>query len=194
MDIPHRFQSYWKEYKYEKTDNLRPIINAMRKYGLDKFFWEILEDGIESQECLNEREKHYICLYHSLINENGYNIELGGNSTGKHSMETRYKIGAAQKGSKNHMYGRKGKDNPLSVRVIELTTGNMYDSATIAAQSLNVQRPHISAVCKGTRSSVNGYVFRYLDSNNQIVQYPSMMPIRFDDVRGRILPQYRKYI
>lgn len=80
----------------------------MKKYGFEHFHFEILEDNIKTKEELDEKEKQYIKEYHSLCSENGYNIELGGNSAGKHSEETKKKIGESQKGEKNHMWGKTG--------------------------------------------------------------------------------------
>lgn len=50
----------------------------MRKYGVDNFIFEILEDNISSEQELNEREKYYIQKYNSTSHENGYNIAIGG--------------------------------------------------------------------------------------------------------------------
>jgi group I intron endonuclease len=57
-----------------------PFHAAIRKYGWDNFNFDILEeiaDG-ESQEYIDEREIYFIQYYHSLKDENGYNITLGG--------------------------------------------------------------------------------------------------------------------
>ena len=57
-----------------------PFHAAIRKYGWENFNFDILEeicDG-ESQEYIDEREIFFIQYYHSLKDENGYNITLGG--------------------------------------------------------------------------------------------------------------------
>lgn len=51
--------------------------NAIRKYGYDAFEWTVLEESNDwTNEVLDEREKYYINLYHSV--ENGYNTLYGG--------------------------------------------------------------------------------------------------------------------
>lgn len=107
LSLKERIYNYKKEFKHDTRH--RPILDAMRKYGFEHFFFEIVEDNIQTQEDLDEKEKYYIQFYHSLCKENGYNIELGGNGRGKHSEETKKKISKAQKGELNHMWGKTGK-------------------------------------------------------------------------------------
>lgn len=62
-----------------------PFHAAIRKYGMENFNYETLEeiaDG-ESLEFVNEREIYFIGYYHSLVSENGYNITAGGNGCRK---------------------------------------------------------------------------------------------------------------
>lgn len=51
---------------------------ALRKYGIDNFDYEILEECKVSE--LNEKEKYWIDKLHSYILENGYNLTYGGDS------------------------------------------------------------------------------------------------------------------
>lgn len=59
-----------KAYEY-------PLYRAIRKYGLDNFSFEILEECDQIQ--LNEQEKKWIEKYNSFFN--GYNQTLGGDSS-----------------------------------------------------------------------------------------------------------------
>lgn len=54
--------------------------NAIRKYGIENFLFEIIEqiDDSMGREYVNERERYYIKYYQSLVLENGYNITTGG--------------------------------------------------------------------------------------------------------------------
>ena len=65
-----------REYRYEiKRGHTRPIISAMRKYGLDNFNFEILEncDDLTHEQIL-EREQYWMDYYDALNEEKGYNI------------------------------------------------------------------------------------------------------------------------
>ena len=52
----------------------RSLQRALKKYGVDSFTWELLEEV--PKENLNEREKYYIEKYDSFYND--YNSTLGG--------------------------------------------------------------------------------------------------------------------
>lgn len=53
-----------------------PISRALRKYGIENFSFEIIEECAEEQ--LNERERYWVAYYDSFYN--GYNQTLGGDS------------------------------------------------------------------------------------------------------------------
>lgn len=54
------------------------IGKAIRKYGEDKFYIELLEECLEEE--LNEREKYWISFFQATNNKFGYNMSIGGNS------------------------------------------------------------------------------------------------------------------
>lgn len=56
-----------------------PIHRAMRKYGIDKTYLEILERC--QREQLNSRERYWISYYHSDDEKYGYNLSHGGQDT-----------------------------------------------------------------------------------------------------------------
>lgn len=61
-----------------KTDDIKSdtvLGRAIKKYGWDKFRWEILEE-CDDKERLLELEKYYIDKYSSHI-PNGYNMTFG---------------------------------------------------------------------------------------------------------------------
>ena len=53
------------------------IGKAIRKYGEENFYIELLEECLASE--LNEREMYWIAFYNSTDNKCGYNMSLGGN-------------------------------------------------------------------------------------------------------------------
>lgn len=177
LNLEFKWKNYYKEYKYKKNIGLRLIIRAMRKHGFDKFYIETLKDNIESQEELDYWERYYIKEYDSTNNLKGYNIELGGNGHGKHSKKTLERMSKAQLGSKNHMFGKKGKENPTSKRIIDLTTGICYDSASEACEKLGYKTKVLGKICacaRGDRWFTKHRTFRYLDEEGKpiIVNLP----------------------
>lgn len=69
----------WKAHRkhYQKDDY--PIYRAMRKYGIDNFSFEVIEEC--SLEELNDKEKYWIKYYDSHNPSNGYNLTDGGNTS-----------------------------------------------------------------------------------------------------------------
>lgn len=53
------------------------IGKAIRKYGEDKFYVELLEECLIEE--LNEREKYWITFFKATDNRFGYNMSVGGN-------------------------------------------------------------------------------------------------------------------
>lgn len=53
------------------------IGKAIRKYGEDKFYVELLEECLVEE--LNEREQYWISFFNSTDNRFGYNMSIGGN-------------------------------------------------------------------------------------------------------------------
>ncbi len=95
QSFSERKRGYYEEFKHRK-DCVRPMISAMRKYGIENFDFEILVDEIHSQEELDNLEIQYIQNHKTQIEEgNGYNLKFGG-SGGKHAESTKRKIGEAQ--------------------------------------------------------------------------------------------------
>lgn len=80
-----------KRYNGHKSDSFNPnshsynypLHNAIRKYGLNNFSFEIIET-VETPEQANEREEYWIKEKKSHVSEGGYNITFGGDG---HSVE-----------------------------------------------------------------------------------------------------------
>lgn len=190
MTLNKRVHLYEDEYKFSSRS--RPIISAMRKYGFEKFHFNVLKDNIKTKEELDSFEIKYIKKFNSANKKFGYNVELGGNSVGKHSEETKSKISQAQIGNKNHMYGKRGSENVTSKAVIDLTTGIIYESAMIAAEKLGLNFSHICAVSRGTRGSTGGRVFRFVYGAFELIDVLiNNSKIKSEKDVASVKPEYR---
>lgn len=90
-----------------------PYFNsAIEKYGWDSFSHDIWYTDLTCEEA-NALEAKLIKKYDSANREHGYNIDLGGNSIGKVSEETKRKQSESQKGEKSYWWGKKGNLNPM---------------------------------------------------------------------------------
>ena len=87
-DLNHRFQrGHLSEARTGRRN--APLYNAIRKYGEDNFKASVLEECFSQKE-LNEREKHWIQKFGTLV-PSGYNLLDGGGSKA-HKQETKDKI------------------------------------------------------------------------------------------------------
>lgn len=78
IDVKRR----WRKHRSTATSTTSksyeyPLYKAIRKYGLENFSFEILEEC--SKDSLNKREEYWIKAFNSM--ENGYNQNKGGNSS-----------------------------------------------------------------------------------------------------------------
>lgn len=78
VHIKQRWKNHKKDAFWEKGSEYNyPLYRAMRKYGIENFSFEVLEQCQQSE--LNEKEIQYIAAYQSW-GKNGYNQCEGGNS------------------------------------------------------------------------------------------------------------------
>ena len=100
----------WDQGRGYKTQEL--MGRAIEKYGWENVTHEIIATGLTKADA-ERLEINLITEFKSNDPRHGYNIDNGGNCTGTHSEETKRRIGDAQKGDKNHNYG---KPSPLKGR------------------------------------------------------------------------------
>ena len=62
----------WQHLNLARRGHNNHFYNAIRKYGEDNFTWEVLCDGIDNKELLNQLERYYITKFDSI--KNGYNM------------------------------------------------------------------------------------------------------------------------
>lgn len=83
----------WKEHRSRAfnsadADYNKYLYRAIRKYGIENFSFEVIEQCNQIQ--LNEKEKEYIAKYNSTNRNYGYNICLGGEGTQRYNYEEIY--------------------------------------------------------------------------------------------------------
>lgn len=84
VNITRRWTDHKNRYKDLNYDST--LYKAFRKYGLENFSFEILEEC--EPELLDEREIYYVALYDTF--NDGYNETLGGNNSCSSSIEPEY--------------------------------------------------------------------------------------------------------
>ncbi len=132
----------WYKHKCAQDDFY--IHRALRKYGINNFSFDIIEEC--KKEELNKKEKYYINLYNSLI-PNGYNmIDGGSNEAG---LSKRKSI---------CQYDLQGK---------YIQT---YSSILEAERKTGINNSNISSCCLGKRKYAGNYQWRYEYNNTLPLQ------------------------
>ena len=91
INIKERF------YGHKSSENNVYLRNAFKKYGIDNFIFEVIEEC--KREELNQKEIYYIKLYKSTNRKFGYNLSPGGTGREKKtSLRTRRLISKSKKG------------------------------------------------------------------------------------------------
>lgn len=182
--IEQRWQEHLKFASTELNEQ-RPLYNAIRKYGVNNFIIEVVEETKD----VNEREQYWINYYNSY--KEGYNATLGGD--GKTLYDYDYLVALYEKeqnvtkvakicGCSEHHLSKilqaKGiqiltqqeVNKKRGLKILQYDKqGNFitgYFSAKEAARA--IQKPdatsHITAVCKGIRKSAYGFIWKFADS------------------------------
>lgn len=165
----------------------------IEKYGFDNFEHIILFEKLNQKEAF-KKEIELIEKYNSI--NDGYNILKGGNlsNTGIHfTQDHKQKIGFANKGKKNGMYGKKlsqERKQDISKRskqlwlneefrkkmsrinkyeknnfkkVICLETNEIFFSIGEACRKYNLYSQNVSKCCSGKRNTTGGYHWKYYE-------------------------------
>lgn len=77
IDIDRRWKTHLRS---STTHSDKPLYHAMRKYGINNFYLEILSETYDKDFALKILEPYYIKYYDSKIDKNGYNLTDGGES------------------------------------------------------------------------------------------------------------------
>lgn len=110
------FNSNDKGYDY-------PLYRAIRKYGIENFSFQVLEEC--SPEQLNEKEKYYISSYNSFFE--GYNQTMGGDGSSNGQLKDQV-IGVIKDLETTNMYHHEiAKKWNLSVEMVQgINTGRYW--------------------------------------------------------------------
>lgn len=124
--------------------------NAINKYGIDGFVWEIIEDNITINE-LNKKEEYYINKFDTY--ENGYNSTEGGDFNPMMYQKLRDKVSRSKTGKKMARVTR-GEDRHTSKlkkiqveKIRELYSSGLYSQQKLS-NMFSVSRETVREVVK----------------------------------------------
>lgn len=179
-----------------KVNNIR-FHNAIRFYGPDNFYWEVIEDCAD--DLLDSKEIYYINLYNANNKYFGYNMTEGGDNDPKcnlgrkrsidsilktanglrgqkRSKEARLRMSIAQKKRFGTLDKLKFKKSKVIKEVFQFDLSGVlvkkWPSAKVASEFVNVDVSNIIRACTNRSKTSAGYIWRY-DSSEIDYQFLS---------------------
>lgn len=140
-------------HRYDARKNkYHPLYNSMRKHGFENFTFEIIAVNLTNKkEDLDWLERYYIEKFNSANRDFGYNLDLGGNSVGKHSEETKRKISESNKGKlkskesiekqRKKILGRKHSEE-TKMKISEANKGKIPKNITVKSWLVKFPNGH----------------------------------------------------
>lgn len=188
-------QDRWRTHKYAHKKENYPLYRAMRKYGMDRFHIELVEEC--SDEALDEREVYWIEQYGSF--GKGYNATMGGEGHKTYTEEevrmlwdkgyrvkeiadelnadpatVRSRLETYEPYKEHHKerYRESYINRKGSKAVKQYTLDGEYiatfPSIAEAERQTGVNKAAITVVCQGKTKTAKGYQWRYEDDNSQV--------------------------
>lgn len=160
------------------------VFTAIVKYGWDNIEHHILHTNLSKDDAC-QKERELIEKYKSTVNENGYNVDLGGDSQGAHSEETKKKISNSHKGKTISIETRqklriamtderKKKMQELSSQkcskaVMCVETGIVYQSARKAHLMTGIDLASICKCCQHKKrfKTAGGFHWEYAPASKK---------------------------
>lgn len=184
----------WKEHtqRYKYIEN--HLYLAMRKYGIQYFHIELIEECLEKD--LDEREKYWIAYYNSYYD--GYNETIGGQGIPKYEIEEEdierlWKEGktisqiadelqVTRTAIKNRIYDKpyyneeesqlrgrkvlaKTKEKPIIQLTLDGKEINRFNSGVEAQEKTGIDRKAISQALR-TGGNSHGYKWKYVNQED----------------------------
>lgn len=184
-NIQKRWKEHLNDYKKDKYEK-RPLYLAMKKYGVEHFEIELIEEC--SEDILSERETYWIQYFGSF--KYGYNATIGGDGKPyldyEHIFKTYTLCNSIKETAKlcsctidsvrkvliifnvdlSIRMSNRVKQLKKSVVMLDKTTLQpirTFSSLSEAFKYLNKRDSgHITDVCSGKRRTAYGYVWKYL--------------------------------
>lgn len=142
----------------------RKLYDAMNHYGIDKFVIHVMEDNIQSEDVLNEREIYWISKLNAI--ENGYNMAEGGDGGGsivpKHWDENhhaKFHDYLYNRGGRERLSKRMKENNPMKGRK------HTKESREQMRQSREKYKEIYRERFKGENNPMFGYAKEYVEAH-----------------------------
>ena len=146
---------------YNEKDTIKyayPLYCAIRKYGIENFSFEILEEYEGEYQQLLQLESSYIIKLNSVA-PNGYN----------QTSDTTHPICDLKIAKKVSETKRKNANRVIVIDKNNEEIIGIYRSIIDCAEAIGLSEKKIAACCRGERLSTGGKIFYWLDENDDLI-------------------------
>ena len=170
----------WEQHKYGKGN--KHLRSSFLKYGLINFEFTILEECENDKSILTQKEQYYIDLFECYNPQKGYNKNKSAkpNLTKKRDENfgkkiSDIKIKYCHTGKKINQYTREG----IFIK--------QWLGASQAARELDICSRAILSCCSGIQHQSGGYIWRYNDNDNGVIEpYINKKITQYDLYKNKI--------
>lgn len=170
----------------------RKLYDAMNHYGIDQFVIHVMEDNIQSEDVLNEREIYWITKLNAI--ENGYNMAEGGQGGAsivpKHwdkNHHAKFHDYLYNRGGRERLSKRMKENNPMKGRK------HTKESREQMSQSREKYKEIYRERFKGENNPMFGYTKEYVETHKDD-EFCSNLSDKWDErskrVSGKGNPMY----
>ena len=150
-------QHIYNAYHDNSSKYNYPLYQAIRKYGIENFSYEILEEIDCTEEEIRKIEHQYIVAMNT-VSPYGYNQT--DNTLHPLTTAENYKKMSETKRNNAKKIAEIDKNN----NVIQI-----FRSIADCSEILNIDAKKIAACCRGERKSTSGRYFSYIAENNELL-------------------------
>jgi group I intron endonuclease len=169
----HRYSQHIYNATHDNGDGKYnyPLYQALRKYGIDNFKFEVLLQQSCSEQELRELEKQYIIKFNCL-SPNGYNQTL---NTAHPLMDAASikKVSETKREQAKQVAEVNQKQEILHI----------WRSIVDCAEETGLDETKIAAVCRGERLTTGQRVFYWLDENKHLI-IPEYHRVQYKGAKG----------
>ena len=141
----------WGQHCFDARTEMYPLHCAIRKYGRDLFV--VTELGTATtQDELNRMEIEMITTHQSADRRYGYNVRAGGESGGKHSLESRQKMSERKVGKPPSNKGKPMPEHQLRAMIERFKLRHPCTGRVASEET----RAKISAANRGRKGAFTG--------------------------------------
>ena len=164
-------ETRWKEhcqhaFGTHPNDQNKTLYKAIRKYGVENFIFEVVQDNIDTFEKLDKAEIYWIDYYNSFIK--GYNERLGGQLyhktlPNKEIIEDYYKTRSARKTALKFGIDHSTVDNILNQNGIE-----RFSFRQAAGQRIRISKDEFEKEFDSVKDCAEWFVENKICKTNKI--------------------------